>query len=101
MSELTELHFYIDSEWDFKPPVVRIWVDGLLISERAVTPKKQDGNYLDEKVQLNLEQGKHNLVIENIKVALAEIQLHAITANGVHIPFKSSDDIYYEAVFEI
>lgn len=50
---------------------------------------------------MNLEQGKHNLVIENIKVALAEIQLHAITANDVHIPFKSSDDIYYEAVFEI
>ena len=101
MSDAKELLFYIDSEWDFKPPVVRVWVDDMLISERAVTPKKQQGNYLLEALTISLSPGKHKIIVENIKVALAEIHLHAITLGGVHIPFKSIDDIKYEATVEI
>jgi len=100
MSVLKELHFYIDSEWDFKPPVVRIWIDDLLVSERAVTPKRQEGNYLDERIFLNLESGKHKIVVENIKTALAEIQLHAILADNNHVSFKTADNIRYEATLE-
>lgn len=101
MSETKELHFYIDSEWDFKPPVVRIWIDNLLISERAVTPRRQEGNYLDEKIVLSLDPGKYTIIIENIKTALAEIQLHSITVNAEKLSFKTSDDIRYEATLEV
>ena len=101
MSNAKELLFYIDSEWDFKPPVVRFWLDDMLLSERVVTPKKQQGNYLLEKIIVTLPPGKHNIFVENIKVSLAEVQLRAITLNGTPIPFKSIDDIKYEAIFEI
>lgn len=101
MSITKEIHFYIDSEWDFKPPVVRIWVDDILISERGVTPKRQEGTYLDERVFLTLDPGKHKVVIENIKTALAEIQLQAITVDGNKIPFRTLDNIHYEAVIEV
>jgi len=101
MSEVKELHFYIDSEWDFKPPVIRIWINDFLLSERGVTPKRQEGKYLDEKIILVLEPGSYKLVVENIKTALAEIQLHTITVNGLNLSFKTFDDIHYEATLEV
>ena len=48
-----QLHFYINSDWDFKPPVVRIWVNGYLITERAITPQKKFNEYLEEIVVIN------------------------------------------------
>jgi len=101
MSDVKKIHFYLDSEWDFKPPVIRIWLDDLLISERAVSPKKQNGLYLDEVISLTLAPGKYKLVIENIKTALADVQLHSIIMDNVHIPFKTSDEVVYEATLEI
>ena len=52
-----QLHFFIDSDWDFKPPVVRIWIDNYLITERAVSPKRRDDEYLEEIVIIDFMKG--------------------------------------------
>lgn len=101
MSESKKINFYIDSAWDFKPPVARIWLDNYLISERAVTPKRQEGNYLDEEVTLKLESGKYKIVVENVKNALSELQLHTILVDGKPLLFKTEDNVKYEAILEV
>tara|TARA_B100000809_G_C14971126_1_gene470973 strand:+ start:115 stop:447 length:333 start_codon:yes stop_codon:yes gene_type:complete len=110
MLEQKQLHFYIDSDWDFKPPVVRIWVDGYLITERAVTPQKKLGEYLEEVVTLKLKKGLHIILVENIKTALADIELMKIMVEtynpdkeikGFECPFTTKDGITYQARLEI
>ena len=101
-----QLHFYIDSDWDFKPPVVRIWVDDYLITERAVSPKRRDDEYLEEIVIIDFKKGKHIILVENVKTALANINLIKIIMddigdvhgeNSVECPFTTKDNITYEA----
>jgi hypothetical protein len=101
MPEKKTIHFYLDSDWDFKPPVIRIWIDNFLISERGVTPRKKNNEYLEEIVTINFKKGLHKIIVENIKTALAEIKLHKIIMEDEEIPFKTKDGIYYEAKLRI
>ena len=101
MPETKEIRFYIDSDWDFKPPVIRIWIDDFLISERAVTPQKKLKEYLEEVVIIDFKKGQHTIVVENIKTALANVVLHKIMMDGEECPFTTSDGICYEAKIEI
>ena len=39
-----QLHFFIDSDWDFKPPVVRIWIDNYLILNEQSHQKEEMTN---------------------------------------------------------
>ena len=101
MPETKEIRFYIDSDWDFKPPVIRIWVDDFLVSERSVFPQKKLGEYLEEIVIIDFKKGQHKIIVENVKTALANVYLHKIIIDGVECPFTTSDSICYEANLEI
>ena len=101
MSKIKEIKFYIDSDWDFKPPVIRIWIDDFLISERSVFPQKKLNEYLEEVVVIDFKKGQHKIIVENIKTALANVTLHKIMIEGKECPFTTLDGIYYEATLEI
>jgi len=105
-----QLHFYINSDWDFKPPVVRIWVNGYLITERAITPQKKFNEYLEEIVVINLKKGNNKIVVENIKTALADVELLKIIVDkigdetgkhSIECPITTKDGITYEANLKI
>ena len=101
MPETKEIKFYIDSDWDFKPPIIRIWIDDFLISERSVFPQKKLNEYLEEVVVIDFKKGQHKIIVENIKTALANVTLHKIVIDGVVCPFTTLDGIRYEAMLEI
>ena len=105
-----QLHLYLDSDWDFKPPVVRIWIDDFLITERAITPQKKFNEYLEEVVVINFKKGNHKIVVENIKTALADVELLKIIMDkvgdktgkhSVECPITTKDGITYEANLKI
>jgi len=101
MPKTKTLHFYIDSDWEFKPPVVRIWIDDFLISERGVSPQRKNDEYLEEIVIIDFNKGIHKIIVENVKTALAEIKLHKIIIDDEEIPFKTKDGIRYEAKLRV
>ena len=101
MPEIREIKFYIDSDWDFKPPVVRIWIDDFLVTERSVFPQKKLGEYLEEVVVIDFKKGQHKIIVENVKTALANVTLYKILIDGVACPFTTLDKIRYEATLDI
>jgi hypothetical protein len=88
----SELMIYIKSDWVFKPPTVRIWVDDYLISERVIRPNVTNGFCVVEVTTLELVPHQpYEVVVENISWQIASITVDQISIGDRDFPFNSED----------
>jgi len=95
MANCYKLVIWISSEWIFKPPNVRIWIDDYLIAERIIRPNKNDGYVVKEVVTLELSPGEYTLVVENVSHQVAKIKVTSIEVDNKIFAYTSKDDNTY------